>query len=105
MFALEQEHAGKVGGGLALEGLQVERVELPQTAVQFDLALMIETQRRVALASLQFNSDLFEAETIDRMAAHYRTLLESIVSQPNATIATLAHANRSRTAPTAGGME
>ena len=36
-----------------------------------------------------YNTDLFDAETIDRLLIHYQTLLESVVENPDADLHTL----------------
>jgi non-ribosomal peptide synthetase component F len=36
-----------------------------------------------------YRTDLFDERTIERMHAHYRTLLESIVKEPDARLSTL----------------
>lgn len=57
--------------------------ELEERTSQFDLTLtVVERQGRLS-ASLQYNTDLFENDTIERMAGHYRRLLEAVLENPN----------------------
>lgn len=52
---------------------------------KFDLTLyMVDNERKL---SLEFNTDLFEYLTIQRMMAHLLTLLEGIVNNPDGRIA------------------
>ena len=39
--------------------------------------------------AIEYNTDLFDADTIDRMAGHYKTLLEAFVAQPQARVSEL----------------
>jgi len=63
--------------GLTLRALEVD----PQTA-KFDLTLeLVETPQGLS-GWLEYSTDVFEAETIARMATHFQTLLEGIVANP-----------------------
>ncbi|MEH2068924.1 MAG: amino acid adenylation domain-containing protein [Nostoc sp.] len=92
-----------------LENFSLDTLELPDISLtpemvergtsQFNLSLSIwQTQERKVgaeassdpnfvreglIGSWEYNSDLFEAETIARMTGHFQTLLETIVSNPN----------------------
>lgn len=64
-------------GGLVLDSLPLER-----RAAALDIVLLIiETQESLA-ASMRYNSDLFEAGTVARMAQHYEILLRRICQEP-----------------------
>ncbi|MGH9367918.1 MAG: non-ribosomal peptide synthetase [Thermoanaerobaculia bacterium] len=68
--------------GLQLRGLAVEPVELPDTDAKFDLRLLAVAEPEGLLLVFEFAADLFAEETISRMAGHFETLLEGIVSDP-----------------------
>ena len=72
-----------------LNGLSTTRVKLPTETAKFDLLLLVREQDDALLCVLEYNSDLFEGETIERMLSNYATLLESIVTNPDAHIADL----------------
>jgi len=57
-----------------------------QRGADFDLNLMVMEAKGVFQLCWQYNTDLFEASTITRMAGHYVTLLESIVADPQQQI-------------------
>jgi len=63
-------------------------VEIDRGAAQFDLSLSIDPSatRRVFL---EFDTDLFDAASMERWLAHYRTLLEVAVEQPETAISRL----------------
>ncbi len=56
---------------------------------KYDLTLsLFETAEELA-GSFEYNSDLFDRETIVRMVGHFQTLLQGIVHDPNRSIAQL----------------
>jgi amino acid adenylation domain-containing protein len=58
---------------------------LPPVA-KFDLNLNISQTANELLLDWEYNTDLFDWQTIERWQAHFRTLLESIVSNPEQTV-------------------
>ena len=63
------------GEGLELPGLRVEMMGADSLTVKFDLSLtLIEKSYRLE-AVMEYNRDLFEAETIKRMLEHLEVLL------------------------------
>jgi len=59
-------------------------------AAKFDLTLMLQQLDRGALAGqLEYNTDLFEATTIERMTGHFQRLLEAVVTDPLQRISAL----------------
>lgn len=54
-----------------------------------DLSLFIEVEPTCFTCTIQFNSDLFAPEAIERMLGHYEQLLAGIVANPDSSIATL----------------
>ncbi|HEX6291073.1 MAG TPA: amino acid adenylation domain-containing protein [Herpetosiphonaceae bacterium] len=100
MFAWQKAHVrdhegltafalGEPGSRMNVGGLEFESLALEQRVAQFDLSLaMGEAHDRLA-ASLEYNADLFDAATIERMATHLTTLLDAIVADPTQPIADL----------------
>ncbi len=72
-----------------LNGLTTTRVKIPTETAKFDLLLLVREQDDALLCVMEYNSDLFDGETIERMLGNYATLLESIVTDPNAHVADL----------------
>ncbi|MEH2375500.1 amino acid adenylation domain-containing protein [Nostoc sp.] len=76
-----------------LENFSLDTLELPDISLtpemvergtsQFDLSLSIWQTQKGLIGSWEYNSDLFEADTIARMTLHFQTLLETIVREPN----------------------
>ena len=50
---------------------------------KFDLTLSLENTSTGLSGSIEYNTDLFDAATIVRMARHYQTLLEAVVVNPH----------------------
>jgi amino acid adenylation domain-containing protein len=91
LLAMARGHAGaRVNlGGLALEYADFEKRVATGIAGRLDLTLtMAETSAGLS-ASFQYNTELFDATTMARMAAHFQKLLEGIVANPSAPIETL----------------
>ena len=63
-------------------GLEVEPFELAQYESLFDLTLEMIEEDSSMLGFLKYNTDLFDEQTIARMASHYQTLLAGIVNNP-----------------------
>jgi amino acid adenylation domain-containing protein len=70
-----------------LPGLECSPFELPTTTSKFDLTLFITQSDSGLSSSFEYDTDLFDASTIRRMAAHLNTLFENIVANPDARIA------------------
>ncbi|HVG20854.1 MAG TPA: amino acid adenylation domain-containing protein, partial [Blastocatellia bacterium] len=74
---------------LRLEDLTIKFKELESGVAKFDLTLeMADTEEGLA-ASLEYNTDIFCAPTVERMASHFQTLLEAIVTNPRQRISEL----------------
>ncbi len=54
---------------------------------KFDLTLYVEDKEQGLVATIEYNTNLFNADTIDRMLGHFQTLLSGIVSDPDQCIA------------------
>ncbi len=72
-----------------LLGLNATPVEVETTTAKFDLVLSVQPRDDRLIATWEYNSDLFAPGTITRMGGHLQTLLESIVTNPQQSIATL----------------
>ncbi|HEX6290385.1 MAG TPA: amino acid adenylation domain-containing protein [Herpetosiphonaceae bacterium] len=71
----------------SLRDLTLASLEIDNGTAKFDLALdLTETAEGIG-GFIEYNTDLFEPTTIERMAAQFQTVLESIVSKPTQRIA------------------
>ncbi len=74
---------------LELSGLTVSLLEVESGTAQFDLTLSLEEQPEGLRGWFVYNTDLFNADTIARMAGHFQTLLEAIVANPQQPVSEL----------------
>ena len=63
-------------------GLNVERVVIEPEHAQFDLACQAGEADEQLSFEWQYNTDLFDRATIERLSGHFRTLLAAIVADP-----------------------
>ncbi|KJH86927.1 peptide synthase, partial [Pseudomonas fluorescens] len=74
---------------MQLPQLRVEDLTWEGRTAQFDLTLgTYETERGIA-AELTYATDLFEAQTIERLAEHWQNLLQGIVDAPRQRVGEL----------------
>jgi amino acid adenylation domain-containing protein len=71
---------------LELKNLEVFDPRFVTARVKFDLELHLIRDQGDISGALYFSTDLFDSQSIERMAAQYVRLLESIVAQPHQKI-------------------
>jgi amino acid adenylation domain-containing protein len=64
-------------------------IEMEDRSSMSDLTMTLLDGRDGLRGCLNYNTQLFKAEFVQRMASHFRTLLEGIVAQPEARISEL----------------
>ena len=74
---------------LELEGLSVSPLELDNGSAQFDLSMRLREGVGGVRGHFEYNTDLFDAATVDRLADHFQKLLEEIARDPEQRIAEL----------------
>ena len=74
-------------GELALPGLRLVPQELLSTVAKFDLSLTLHPSGDRIEGSLSYARDLFDAPTIDRLAAAFSVLLAALVEDPELPVA------------------
>jgi amino acid adenylation domain-containing protein len=74
---------------LEFEGLTVEPIRTVSDIAKFDLTLTLSEKKGTLGGSLNYNTDLFDASTIDRMLGHFQNLLNGIVANPEQRISEL----------------
>ncbi len=93
MFILQQAHQpaleglspfalGETGERLDLWGLPLESMALERRMTPFDLTLTMARARDGLKAFFEYNGDLFDADSIARMAEHFRNLVDSVLEDP-----------------------
>ncbi|ACC81529.1 hybrid non-ribosomal peptide synthetase/type I polyketide synthase [Nostoc punctiforme] len=74
---------------IELPGLTLSSMTPDNKTAKFDLTLTLENTATGLMGVWEYNTDLFEASTIERMTGHFQTLLESVVIQPEQRIGEL----------------
>jgi amino acid adenylation domain-containing protein/non-ribosomal peptide synthase protein (TIGR01720 family) len=77
------------GDGIHMPGLEGELLPIESEATKFDLILGFWEEAGGFYGDFEYNTDLFEEETIARLTRHYQTLLESILADPDQPISRL----------------
>ncbi|MCI0528428.1 MAG: AMP-binding protein, partial [Nitrospira sp.] len=82
--------ANSVDNQLNLPGLTTRPLEIHNETAKFDLTLrMVENAQGELTANLNYNTDLFDDSTIQRMLGHFQTLLEGLVANPDQRLSNL----------------
>ncbi|HEX8191018.1 MAG TPA: non-ribosomal peptide synthase/polyketide synthase [Pyrinomonadaceae bacterium] len=85
MFALQNAPLGE----LSLRGLRLSPVTEPGAAAMFDLTLNMQEVGGEIRGSFVYDTDLFDAATVERMAGHLLTLLQGAVARPGERVSAL----------------
>lgn len=72
-----------------LAKLTVSPVEIENATAKFELSLCLREGVQGLSGYLEYNTDLFEASTIERFVGHFQKLLEAVVADPSQRIADL----------------
>ncbi|MFN8382938.1 MAG: amino acid adenylation domain-containing protein [Anaerolineales bacterium] len=80
--ALSPFALGIDGARMQMNDLVIESIALKGEPAQFDLTMMMAETDYGLAAALQYNTDLFDSATIQRMLEHFHNLLRDIVSDP-----------------------
>ncbi|WP_025029028.1 non-ribosomal peptide synthetase, partial [Caldalkalibacillus mannanilyticus] len=85
MFVLQNTEQGT----LEIEGLHLQEYPQEYTMAKFDLTLTIDELESGLTCQMEYATSLYREETIERMSRHFVQLLESIVENPQHTLASL----------------
>ncbi|MEH2114379.1 amino acid adenylation domain-containing protein [Nostoc sp.] len=86
MFVLQN---APTASGLDLTGLNVSSLPVKLTTSRFDLTLIMQNSPTGLIGLWEYSTDLFDANTIERMTSHFVTLLEGIAANPEQQISQL----------------
>src|SRR5207245_11140400 len=85
MFALQNAPMSE----LELPGLSLSGLETESKVTRFDMEVHIWEFSGILTIEIMYDKDLFDDTTIERMAGQYKTLLESIIANPEERISEL----------------
>jgi len=69
-------------GPVKLIGTRTEELVLPHVSAIFDVGVEFEERAGGLRVMIEYNTGLFDAATIERMAGHLRALMEAVVADP-----------------------
>ena len=72
-----------------IPGVEFSPVKIERKTSRFDLTLSVEESEQGLEAAWEYNSDLFEVSTIERMARQWQAILEGMVANPERQVADL----------------
>ncbi|HEY6423717.1 MAG TPA: amino acid adenylation domain-containing protein, partial [Pseudonocardiaceae bacterium] len=72
-----------------IDGLRITEHQLPRSSARLDLVVEFLPQGELLNVAIEYNTDLFDASTIERMAEHLRVLLVGIATNPSRSVARL----------------
>jgi len=101
MFALQKSQGtaaenlgafavGEAGARLRAGELAIESMKLRQQFAQLDLALTMAEHEGALIGSLEYNTDLFNEDTMNRTIEHWVVLLNGIAEAPDRTLGELS---------------
>jgi amino acid adenylation domain-containing protein len=67
----------------------ISEIEVDSETSPFDLALYLRERTGELVGFFEYSTDLFDRETIERMAGHFKTVLEGTIADPEQPISTL----------------
>ncbi len=76
--------------GSEMADIEIQQIEVFNKVSMTDLLLGVKVAGNKLTGSIDYSTDLFDAATIEALLAHYITLLESIVAEPELDIADLS---------------
>ncbi|HEY4465915.1 MAG TPA: condensation domain-containing protein, partial [Streptosporangiaceae bacterium] len=70
-------------------GLRITGHDLPRPAARFDLVFEFLPRNGTLTLAVEYNTDLFDAATVERLAGHLGVLLDGIAANPRALVGDL----------------
>src|SRR5829696_150520 len=86
MFTLQNAPRSR----LTLPGVTIQSLPRKTATSKFDLTLNMQELARGLMASLEYNTDLFEAGTITRMLCQLERLLEDVTTDPDRRLSSIS---------------
>lgn len=82
LFQVLFEHRRVAGDHFMLDGVRATVQPLHNGTSKFDLSVCMEERADGLHGVIEFNTDLFDREVIERLAGHYQMLLEGFTTDP-----------------------
>ncbi|HVF42738.1 MAG TPA: amino acid adenylation domain-containing protein [Pyrinomonadaceae bacterium] len=85
MFAVQQTQ----DYALELPGLSIRPFAVDTSTAKFDLTLVVDETEDGLVASFEYNADVFDADTVERLSRHYARLLGAVAADASQSVARL----------------
>lgn len=89
IFQVMLNHVDITAAKFHSAGVDIDIVMLPDESAQFDLHMTMVTNDAGLAVYFQYDADIFDAASIERMAGHYQNLLTGIIENQNTRIGEL----------------
>ncbi|HEV7516839.1 MAG TPA: amino acid adenylation domain-containing protein, partial [Thermoanaerobaculia bacterium] len=86
LFSLQSAPAS----GLDVAGLESSLLVLPSETAKFDLSLAFSEVGSMLYGGVEYNRDLFDRPTVERLCAHLEVLLAEVIAEPRRRLSQLA---------------
>ena len=90
LFQVMFVHQNAATDNIETTGLKIRPIEVEVESSKFDLTLFVKQGAHGLAAAFEYSTDLFDADTISRMAGHFRSLLEAIIATPERRLSELS---------------
>ncbi|MBV9927462.1 MAG: amino acid adenylation domain-containing protein [Acidobacteria bacterium] len=87
LFQVMFEMQNRQEESLSLSGLVLSTLDVDDGAAKFDLTLLVAETGAGLTARFEYNTDLFDAATVERMGGHFQQLLVSLLADPSRPVA------------------
>jgi len=71
---------------LKFGGLGIRPLDIDSTVTEFDITMILETGDGGLRGRIDYNADLFDASTMERLSGHFMNVLEGMVADPARSI-------------------
>ncbi|QLJ03666.1 amino acid adenylation domain-containing protein [Streptomyces sp. NEAU-sy36] len=86
MFVLQEAQAETV---TRVGGLELRLLDIEVPVAKFDLTFELQETPDGLVGTLEYNTDLFDRETVQRLVHHYTTMLDTVAEEPAGRISRL----------------
>jgi amino acid adenylation domain-containing protein len=93
MFSMGMPRTGAARG---VPGLDIKVMEHVATVAKFDLSLYAQDEGPDLFFAIEYDADLFDLSSIERLASHFNSTLEQVATNPDVALSSLSLAPESR---------
>ncbi|HEU5378724.1 MAG TPA: amino acid adenylation domain-containing protein, partial [Ktedonobacteraceae bacterium] len=74
---------------LHLQEVEIAPLDIDNHTAKFDLAVFMTESEQTLTCTVNYRTDLFNADTIARLVSHFQNLLQSVISSPDISLVNL----------------